>query len=524
MRGWILCLPFYPSKLPPLASVSTVMRIFALSLAILCPAAAAAAETVRKPNIVFILADDLGYGDLGCYGQKIIRTPALDGLAERGMRFTRHYAGSPVCAPSRCVLMTGKHPGRAFVRDNREVGGWLSGEGQLPLPAGQTGIASLLKRAGYATGAFGKWGLGGVGTTGDPLKQGFDRFFGYNDQREAHNFYPPYLIDDDKRLELPGNAGVIRGGKARLAAGADPDDAASYATFSGKQYAPDLCNKRALDFIRANRERPFFLYYPTTVPHLALQVPEDSLAEYRGKLGDRPYDGSKGYLPHGHPRAAYAGMVTRMDRDIGRMVDLVRMLGLEEDTLFVFTSDNGGAFDIGGAETDFFRSNGYLRGYKGDIYEGGIRVPLVVSWKGRVPAGTSCDRVTGFEDWLPTLLELAGSAKNPEAVDGISFAKTLLGEEQPGRAFLYREFPGYGGQQSVHAGKWKYLRRNLIGGGMRSPEKPVAPTTELYDLEADPKEENNLAEKHPEVIAELAGIAERERVVSENFPFPILDE
>jgi arylsulfatase A len=473
---------------------------------------------------VFIIADDLGYGELGSYGQKIIRTPVLDQLAAGGMRFTRHYSGSPVCAPSRCVLMTGKHPGRAFIRNNREVGAWLSGEGQLPLPAGETVVASLLKSAGYASGAFGKWGLGGVGTTGDPLKHGFDRFFGFNDQRQAHNFYPPYLIDDSARLELPGNAGVVRGGSAKLAKDADPHDPAGYAAFSGNQYAPDLCNARALDFIRAHKDQPFFLYYPTTVPHLALQVPGDSLAEYQGKLDDKPYPGHKGYLPHQHPRAAYAAMITRMDRDIGRLVDLVRELGLNEHTVFIFTSDNGGAFDIGGADPGFFRSNGDLRGHKGDIYEGGIRVPLIVAWNGRVAAGTTCDRITGFEDWLPTLLELAtGSANAPDGVDGISFARTLLGGDQPERAFLYREFPGYGGQQSVHSGKWKYLRRNLLGTAGRAANAPAQPTTELYNLEADPMEKTNLAQAHPEIVAKLAKIAAIEHRPSTDFPFPILD-
>lgn len=497
-----------------------MMKILFLTLLAL----ATACGKQSPPNIVFILADDLGYGELGCYGQKIIRTPVLDQLAADGMKFTRHYAGSPVCAPSRCVLMTGKHPGHAFVRNNREVGEWLSGEGQIPLPAGETVVASLLKAAGYATGAFGKWGLGGVGTSGDPLRHGFDRFFGFNDQRQAHNFYPPYLIDNDKRLELPGNADVILGGKAALADDVDSNDPANYARFSGKQYAPDLCNERALDFIRSNKDKPFFLYYPTTVPHLALQVPEDSLAAYRGKLGAPPYTGSKGYLPNQHPRATYAAMITRLDRDIGRLVELVRELGLEDNTIFLFTSDNGGAFDIGGADPGYFRTNGDLRGHKGDIYEGGIRVPLIVSWKGHVPAGETCDRVTGFEDWLPTLLELAtGSGGVAKRGDGISFAKTLLGEQQPERPFLYREFPASGGQQSVHRGKWKYLRRNLLDPGRRAAKKPAVPTTELYDLESDPMEQTNLAAAHPEIVAELEKIAARERTPSKEFPFPVLD-
>ncbi|MCU0782331.1 MAG: arylsulfatase [Akkermansiaceae bacterium] len=479
-----------------------------------------AAEPTRAPNIIFIMADDLGYGDLGSYGQQTIKTPELDRLAAGGMRFTRHYAGSPVCAPSRCVLMTGRHPGNAFVRNNKEVGEWYSGEGQLPLPATTRTVAAALKAAGYATGAFGKWGLGGVGTSGDPLKQGFDRFFGFNDQRQAHNFYPQYLVDDDRRLPLPGNKQVVTRSGVKLPDGADPADPASYAAFRGEQYAPDLCRDRALDFIRAHRERPFFLYYPTTVPHLALQVPEDSLAEYQGKLDDKPYPGGNGYLPHPFPRAAYAAMITRMDRDIGRLVGLVRELGLAENTLIVFTSDNGAVYPLSGTDPAFFRSNGELRGFKGDVYEGGLRVPLIAYWPGRIPAGKVCERVTGFEDWFPTLLELAGATKHsPPALDGISFAPTLLGGEQPARPFLYREFPSYGGQQAVFADEWKLVRRNLLAG----PKAQKQPTLELFRLADDPREQANLADAQPTVVERLLAIARREHAPSREFPFPALD-
>lgn len=479
-----------------------------------------AAEPARKPNIVFILADDLGYGDIGPFGQKIIRTPTLDQLAREGMKFTQHYSGSPVCAPARCVLMTGKHPGHAFVRDNKEVGEWYSGEGQIPLPANETTLAALLKRAGYATGAFGKWGLGGVGSSGDPLKQGFDRFFGYNDQRQAHNFYPQYLVDNDRRLPLPGNSHVVTKSGVKLPAGANPNDPASYANFSGQQYAPDLCNEQALRFIREHKDQPFFLYYPTTVPHLALQVPADSLAEYQEQLGDEPYVGGKGYLPHQHPRAAYAAMITRMDRDIGRMVQLVRELGLEENTIFVFTSDNGAVYPLGGTDPEYFKSNGELRGYKGALYEGGIRVPLIVSWKGKVPAGIESARVTGFEDWLPTLLELAGAKKLvPKSADGLSFAPTLLGKKQAARPFLYREFHGYGGQQAVRVGDWKLVKRQLIG----TRQKPAAATTELYNLAADPAEQENVAVANPQVVARLEKILRQQHAASKEFPFSTLD-
>lgn len=494
-------------------------RILTLLTAVGFAVSLPAASPPRPPNIVFILADDLGYGDIGPFGQQIIRTPTLDQLAREGMKFTQHYAGSPVCAPSRCVLMTGKHPGHAFVRNNKEVGEWYSGQGQYPIPAGETTLASWLKGAGYATGAFGKWGLGGVGTSGDPLKHGFDHFFGYNDQRQAHNYYAPYLVEDDRLVPLPGNSNVVTKMGVKVASGPEANDPASYASFTGQQYAPDLCNQRALEFIRANRNQPFFLYYPTTVPHLALQVPSDSLDEYRGKLEDKPYVGGNGYLPHQYPRAAYAAMVTRLDRDIGRLVQLVKELELEDDTVFIFTSDNGAVYPLAGFDPVYFNSNGNLRGYKGSVYEGGIRVPLIVRWLGRVPANSTSARVTGFEDWLPTLLELAGATNMPKSLDGVSFAPTLLGGKQAEREFLYREFPGYGGQQMVRVGDWKLLRANLVG----SANKPASPTTELYNLATDPTETQNVIAAHPEIVAKLEALMRQEHTPSREFPFPALD-
>ncbi len=494
-----------------------IRRVIFTLAAVFTIASIHAAETTRKPNIVFILADDLGYGDIGPFGQKIIRTPALDKLASEGMKFTQHYTGSPVCAPARCVLITGKHPGHAFIRDNREVGGWYSGLGQFPIPADQPSIAALLKSAGYATGAFGKWGLGGVGTSGDPLKHGFDHFFGFNDQRPAHNYFPQYLIDDETRMPLPGNAGVEdKEDNIKLPPGADPNDPASYANFIGKQYAPDLCSERALQFIRDHKDKPFFLYYPTTVPHLSLQVPEDSLAEYKGKLDDKPYTGGSGYLPQQFPHAAYAAEITRMDRDIGKLCQLVEDLGLADKTIFVFTSDNGAPSRLAGYDPEFFHSNGDLRGYKGDIYEGGIREPLIVRWKNHVPANTTSMFVSGFEDWMPTLLELAGETKLiPKTADGISIAPTLLGKTQEPRPFLYREFHGYGGQQSVRVGDWKLLKRNLLGAA----KKPAAPTLELYNLATDPSEKENVASAHPDIVAKLQKIMDVQHTPSKEFPF-----
>jgi arylsulfatase A-like enzyme len=466
-----------------------------------------------KPNIVFILADDLGYGDLGCFGQTKIRTPTLDRMAAEGMRFTHHYSGNAVCAPSRCVLMTGQHPGHAFIRDNREI----QPEGQFPLPKSAVTLARLLHDQGYATGGFGKWGLGGPGSTGDPLVQGFDRFFGYNCQRVAHNFYPTYLWDNDKTIKLNNPAFPTQD---RLKPGEDPTKPETYARFRGSDYAPDRVTEQALAFVDANRDRPFFLCWPTTVPHLALQVPEDSLQEYAGLWDDPPYTGGRSYLPHFRPRAAYAAMITRMDRDIGRLMNRVKDLGLDEKTIFVFSSDNGPLYDkLGGTDCEFFNSNGGLRGRKGSLYEGGVRVPCIVRWKGHIAPGTVSPRVTGFEDWLPTFLDLIGSpGGRPSNLDGISLAPTLLGRAQPERPFLYREFPAYGGQQSIREGKWKAVRQKL-----NSVAASESPRTELYDLASDPTETTDVAGKFPDILATLEQKMREQHIPNKDFPTTVLD-
>jgi arylsulfatase A len=483
-------------------------------LAFLLPASATPGWA-KQPNIIFILGDDLGYSELGCYGQQKIRTPNIDRLAAEGMRFAQHYSGNAVCAPSRCVLMTGMHPGHAFIRDNREV----QPEGQWPIPSGTVTLAALLKSKGYRTGAFGKWGLGGPGSSGDPLRQGVDRFYGYNCQRVAHNYYPTHLWDDDRRVRLKNPEFSAH---QRLPQNAILSDPASYVAYAGTEYAPDLITEQALRFIRENTGHPFFLYYPTTVPHLALQVPADSLREYLGRWDDPPYTGMNGYLPQFAPRAAYAAMITRMDREVGRMVSLVRELGLEEDTIFVVSSDNGPTYDrIGGSDSEFFRSAGSFRGLKGSLYEGGNRVPCIVRWSGRIASGTASDRVTGFEDWMPTLLELAGFPKAaPNDIDGVSFAPTLLGGRQDARSFLYREFPGYGGQQYVRIGNWKGVRQNLNpDAGDAKPNMHI----ELYNLQDDPSETRDLSGERPDVVARIAKIMREQHTASKDFPFPALD-
>ena len=492
------------------------MRTLLALLLLAIPTLVVSAEPVAKPNIVFILADDLGYRELGCFGQKKIRTPNIDRMAAEGIRFTQHYAGNAVCAPSRCVLMTGLHPGHAWVRDNREV----QPEGQAPIPAATVTLAKLLQQQGYVTGGFGKWGLGGPGSEGEPLKQGFNRFYGYNCQRQAHNYYPTYLWDNDRRVTLDNPAFSPY---QKLLPGADPNDPANYRKLTGKQYAPDLIAEQARRFIRENKDRPFFLYFPTTVPHLALQVPEDSRAEYEGQWPDPPYPGGKGYLPNRAPRAAYAGMVTRLDREVGRLMDLVKQLGLDERTIFVFTSDNGPTYNrLGGSDSEFFDSAGVFRGLKGSLYEGGVRVPMIVRWKGRIEPGQTSDRVTGFEDWMPTLLDLAGAKSAvPKNIDGLSFAPTLWGQQQPPRPFLYREFPSYGGQQSVRVGDWKAIRQKLLPRGRNA--KPTL-HTELYNLRDDPSEAHDVSAEHPEIVAKLEAIMRAQHTPSREFPFRPLDE
>ncbi len=457
----------------------------AAGLPFLC-AEMGSAATAKRPNVVFILADDLGYADLGCYGQKKIKTPNIDRLAAEGMRFTQAYSGNPVCAPSRCTLMTGYHTGHAQVRNNKQVGGdagWVLGAttgGQWPLAEGTFTVGHLFQKAGYATGAFGKWGLGRVGTTGDPQKQGFDHFFGYICQRQAHTYYPNHLWRDGEIFWIQENK-----------------DGAE------KVYSHDLIAEEALKFIRSNRERPFFLYVPFTIPHVALQVPEDSLGEYKDQWADPAYDGKRGYVAHEHPRACYAGMVSRMDKDVGRIMTLLQALGLYDNTLVIFSSDNGPTY-AGGSDAGFFESAGPLRGLKGSVWEGGIRVPFIARWPGRIQPGTKSDHVCAFWDFLPTCAELLG-AQPPAGIDGISILPTLLGrpEGQKRHEYLYWELDN---QQAVRLGDWKALRLK--------PGQEI----QLFDLKSDVGEKNDVADQHPQIIAQVRDILANGRTESEVFP------
>jgi arylsulfatase A len=499
----------------PQTSIGSLISRILLTF-LLLPQVVHATRTVRPPNIILMVADDLGYGDLGCYGQRHIHTPNLDRVATQGMRLTRHYSGNAVCAPSRCVLMTGRHPGHAQIRDNKEV----QPEGQWPLAAGTPTLPRLLQRLGYATGAFGKWGLGAPGSSGDPLNQGFDHFFGFNCQRQAHNHFPTYLWNDSTRVTLNNPAFSAH---QRLPADRAPDDPTSYARFQGSDYAADRIAEAALQFVRRHRDQPFFLFLPTTIPHLALQVPDDSLREYAGLMPDSPYLGNASYLPHRTPRAAYAAMITRMDREVGRLLALVEELGLDQQTIFIFTSDNGPLYDrLGGTDTEFFDSAAGLRGRKGSLHEGGVRVPCLVRWPGRIRESRVESRLTGFEDWLPTLIELAGGRDLlPPNLDGLSFAPTLLGRRQSPRPLLYREFAGYRGWQAAWSGDWKLVRWNLNPAKSGSDSSP--PQVALYRVGQDPGEKVDLSARYPRRVAKFLRQMQREHADSAEFPMPALD-
>lgn len=487
-------------------SKRSLSSVFLLAVCVWTGGFAVAQSRPAKPNIVLFLADDLGYGELGCYGQKKIRTPNIDRLAAEGIRFTQHYSGSPVCAPTRCMLMTGLHSGHAEIRDNRSV----EPEGQYPISDGAITIAELLKARGYATAAVGKWGLGPVGSEGDPNRQGFDLFYGYNCQAVAHNYYPTYLWENDHRVSLNNPAFSAH---QKFPPFVNPADPAAYKKYQGNEYAPDLIVERGLRFIRENRNRPFFLYVPITIPHVALQVPEDSLKEYEGAFPEKPYLSDKGYLPHRTPRAAYAAMITRMDGYVGRITALLKELELDGRTLVLFSSDNGPTY-AGGVDAEFFNSAGPFRGLKGDVYEGGIRVPMIARWPGQIEGGRTSDHISALWDVLPTLCEITG-AQPPEHIDGISFAPTLLGKgRQREHEYLYWEFPAYKGQQAVRAGRYKAVRRNMFSGKFK---------TELYDLENDIGERENIAARHPEIVERMEKIMREAHTPSPVFKFAQLD-
>ncbi len=411
----------------------------------------------RKPNMIFILADDLGYGDLGCYGQQMIKTPYLDRMAREGVRFTQCYAGSAVCAPSRCALMVGQHTGHCTVRGNALV----------PLKPEDITVAEVLKNAGYATALIGKWGLGEPGTTGVPNKKGFDYFFGYLNQKHAHDYYTDYLWRNEERVSIPPGT-----------------------------YSHDLFTKEALEWIRGSADKSFFLYLAYTIPHANNEMGNEGMQV----PSDYPYSNE----PWPQPQRNHAAMITRMDRDIGRLMNLLWELGLEQDTIVFFSSDNGPHRE-GGGDPDFFDSNGPLRGIKRDLYEGGIRVPMIVRWPGKIKAGRVSNQVWAFWDFLPTAAEIAGT-RPPSGIDGISMLPAMLDGRQRDHEYLYWEFHERGFSQAVRFGKWKAVRLGK--------DKPI----EIYDLESDIGETHDLAENRPDLVHKAAEIMESARTPSEHWP------
>lgn len=403
-----------------------------------------AAQRSSKPNIIYIMADDLGYGHLGCFGQKDIKTPNIDKMAAEGMRFTDHYAGSALCAPSRCVLMTGLHTGHCFIRNNKP----LPVEGNVPIPADSQTIPKVLKKAGYKTACIGKWGLGYPGSEGDPVNQGFDLFFGYNCQRQAHSYYPPHLWRNDKKVILEGNA-------------------------NGKQkdYSHDLLTKEALGFIRKSHNEPFFLYLPYTIPHAKFQIPD------LGIYADKPWT---------QTQKAIAAMITRMDTDIGKIATLLKDLEIDDKTLVIFTSDNGSA---SGDLLGKFNGSGILRGSKGTLYEGGIRAAMVARWPGKVPPGAVTDHICSSQDMMATFAELAGVTLD-KPNDGISIVPTLLEKNiQKKHEYLYWELKQ---ARAVRMGDHKAVKAKVA--------------IELFDLKTDPSEKKNIAASHPDIAAKMEEI------------------
>lgn len=452
----------------------------------------------EKPNIIYILADDLGYGDLSCYGQEKFTTPNIDKLAQNGIKFTQHYSGSAVSAPSRCSLMTGMHTGHAYIRGNKEL---KDKEGQTPMPASTYTVAEMLKTAGYTTGAFGKWGLGFPGSEGDPNMQGFDTFYGYNCQRMAHRYYPPYLWDNQKKDFLPGN------------------DWTKTVT-----YAPDVIQEHALKFIEDNKDRPFFAYVPVIQPHAELIVPDDSiLAKFLGKYDEHPFVGEKGseygpdmiqmkYSSQATPHAVFASMVYRVDVYVGQIMAKLEELGIADNTIVMFSSDNG-PHEEGGAEPAYFKSSGGLKGVKRDMYEGGIRNSFIAQWPKHIKAGTVSNHPSAFWDVMPTLADVAG-VKLTNMIDGISFLPTLTGKgKQTKHEYMYWELQTSGGRVGVRMGDWK--------GVLYKSDKNTLKDLELYNLATDEKETKNVAKANPEIVAKLQQIIKSAHVDSKLFPINI---
>lgn len=462
--------------------------------------------TAPKPNIIYIMADDLGYGDLGCYGQKLIPTPNIDRLAAQGIKMTRSYSASPVCAPTRCSLLTGKHQGHAWIRGNKEQGGFGPNdkEGQEPLPASETTVAEILKQAGYRTGIVGKWAMGGSSPGQFPRDHGFDFFYGYLCQRRAHNFYPPYLW---KNTEVDLLDNPVYSAHQKITAPLEKESD-YYTKYGGKTYSATKLMEHCVNFIQGkNANQPFFLYYAPTLPHVALQAPKSWVDKFPREWDEKPYLGQNGYLPCARPRATYAAMVAYLDFTVGEIMKTLETTHQAENTLIIFTSDNGAVDQVGGADRSFFSSNGVLRAGKMSLYEGGVRVPFVARWPGKIKSASTSNHPFVCYDAMQTFCEVAG-VKSPKS-DGISYLPALTGASQKMHPFLYFEYPEASAMQSVQFGKWKVIFPNLNN----LPSK-----VELYDLDVDPAEEHDLASLHPDLVAKGRKLMQQQHDPSSLFP------
>ncbi len=504
----------------------TILLPTSILLLSACNPAQKQESEINKPNIIYILADDLGYAELGCYGQEKIETPNIDKLAANGIKFSQHYSSAPVCAPARCMLLTGKHSGHAQVRSNDEWGDrgdvWdfeaasndPNLEGQKPMKTGTRTIATLLREAGYKTGIVGKWGLGGPLSESIPNKMGFDFFYGYNCQRQAHTYFPLHLWKNTNKVKLNNKLVPPR---TLLEEGKDPYDPESYSDYWLNDYSSELMQKELLQFIKENKNRPFFMYYANPIPHNPLQAPKKWVDYYVNKFGnEEPYLGEQSYFPHRYPHACYAAMVSYFDEQVGEIVSTLKELGLFENTLIIFSSDNGPTSG-GGTDSPWFDSAKPFkseRGWgKGNLNEGGIRVPMIAHWPGKIKKGSETKLLSAQYDVVPTLCEIIGTTPPPD-IDGISFLPTLLGQDkQKKHDFLYWEFPAYGGQQAVRMGKWKGLRKNIFKDSLQ---------VHLYNLEEDIQELNDVANQHPEIVQKIETIFKNEHIPSENENFKMV--
>jgi len=461
--------------------LSVIFALFGLTVS-----TSNAQKQSTRPNIILIIADDLGYGDVGCYGQQKIKTPNIDNLAKNGMRFTQFYSGTAVCAPARASLMTGLHTGHTPIRGNRGT----QPEGQFPLPESAITFPMQLQKAGYVTAAFGKWGLGFITTSGDPAMKGFDKFYGYNCQTLAHNYYPAYIWNNHERVDLPGN------------------------TKADSIYSADLIHEKAMQFLEAKHDKPFFLFLPYTLPHADVVVPHDSVYNFYVKAFaespvqvPKPTSANSDHFDQ-YPHAAFAAMVARLDKYVGDIMRLLKEKNMEENTLVIFTSDNGPHKEKGG-DPEFFDSNGIFRGIKRDLYEGGIREPFIACRKGKIKPGSTYDKPAALWDLYATFLEMAGQSSQKN-IDGISILPSLNGKSQPPHEYLYWELHEAGGKQAVRWNSWKGVRLNV------STNSPSA--IELYDLNTDPQEKNNVAAQHPDIVEKISSIMKEAHIANSDWP------